>query len=58
MFILYSCYADPERARNVFSQNLWTESCGTDNAYNINTGSYYKYVELFLNGEYYGLYAL
>ncbi|WP_158589522.1 CotH kinase family protein [Butyrivibrio sp. CB08] len=57
-WILYSCYADYERVRNVFSQNLWTESCGKDNAYRLNTGSYYKYVEVFLNGEYYGLYAL
>lgn len=57
-WILYSCYADYERVRNVFSQNLWTESCGTDNASRLNTGSYYKYVEVFLNGEYYGLYAL
>lgn len=57
-WILYAAYNDPEKIRNVFCSNLWQYSCATDNAYGINTGMEYKYIELFLNGEYWGLYAL
>ena len=57
-WILYSAYGDQEKIRNVFSSNLWKYSCDTDNKYNISTGTEYKYLELFINGEYYGLYAL
>lgn len=57
-WILYSAYNDPEKIRNVFSQNLWKESCSTDNSFGIETGNEYKYVELFINNEYWGLYAI
>ena len=49
-WILYSAYSDPEKVRNVFCSELWYE---TDNS-----GVRYKYVELFINGSYSGLYAL
>lgn len=57
-WLLYAAYNDQEKIRNVFSSNLWEYTCATDNAYKINTGMEYKYLELFLNGEYWGLYAL
>lgn len=57
-WILYAPYNDQEKVRNVFCTNLWTETCGCDNAEGVTTGLEYKYLELFINGEYYGLYAL
>ena len=57
-WILYSAYNDHEKVRNVFCSNLWSVSCGTDNRDGRDTGTEYRYVELFLNGRYDGLYAL
>ena len=57
-WVLYAGYNDPDRIRNVFSSKLWLESCGTDNAFGIENGMEYKYIELYLNDNYYGLYAL
>lgn len=57
-WILYAGYNDQEKIRNVFSSNLWTESCGKNNSFGLTNGVEYKYVELFFNEEYWGLYAL
>lgn len=57
-WLLYAAYSDQEKIRNVFSTNLWKYTCATDNAQGIDTGTEYKYLELFVNGEYWGLYAL
>lgn len=57
-WILYSTYNDPEKVREAFSAKLWKDTVGRDNFGNIDTGYEYKYLELFINGEYYGLYAL
>jgi len=57
-YILYPAYNDAEKVRNVFSQNLWYNSCNNNNLYGITTGIEYKFLELFINGEYSGLYAL
>jgi hypothetical protein len=57
-WILYSPYNDQEKVRNVFSTNLWKYSCAQDNSLGLDNGNEYKYIELFLNGQYYGLYAL
>lgn len=57
-WILNCLYNDHEKVRNTLSHNLWTDSCGTDNCYNVETGVKYKYLELFVNGEYRGLYTL
>lgn len=57
-WILYTPFNDQEKVRNVFNTNLWTQTCGTDNAEGIQTGIEYKYLELFINGDYMGLYAL
>ncbi len=57
-WILYPAYNDQEKVRNVFCANLWKASCADDNALGVDTGTEYKYLELFMNGEYWGLYAL
>ncbi len=57
-WLLYPAYNDQERVRNVFSSNLWFDSCGKDNRFLINNGMEYRFIELFLNNEYWGLYAL
>lgn len=55
---LYGAYNDQEKIRNVFSSNLWKRSCAEDNQFGISIGMEYRWVELFINQEYWGLYAL
>lgn len=57
-WVLYGASTEGERLRNVFSTNLWMKSCGKNNPYGINNGCEGKYVEVLMNGEYWGLYAL
>lgn len=57
-WILYSPYEDPEKIRNVFSSQLWFNSCGFHNSFDMANGNEYRYVEAFINGKYRGLYAL
>ncbi len=57
-WLLYPGYNDQEKIRNVFSSNLWLASCGSDNSFGLKIGNEYRYVELFLNRQYWGLYAL
>lgn len=57
-WLLYAAYNDQEKIRNVFCSNLWEFTCAQDNRDHVNTGMEYKYTELFLDGEYWGLYAL
>ena len=56
-YILYAAYNDPEKIRNVFSTKLWYET-RYNNLFNLSNGMEYKYVELFINNKYKGLYAL
>lgn len=57
-WLLYAAYNDQEKIRNVFSSNLWKYTCATDNEQGMDLGMEYRYLELFVNGEYWGLYAL
>lgn len=57
-WILYAGYNDIEKIRNVFSANLWKYSCAENNAFGLDNGYEYRFVEMLFNGEYYGLYAL
>ncbi|MBQ6509051.1 MAG: CotH kinase family protein [Flexilinea sp.] len=57
-WLLYPGYNDQEKIRNIFSSNLWLASCGSDNSFGIKNGNEYRYVELFLNRQYWGLYAI
>ena len=57
-WILYAPYAERDCVRNVFSAMMWNRSCAEQNEFGIQNGYEYRYVELFLNGRYHGLYAL
>lgn len=57
-WILYAAYNDQEKIRDVFSERLWWDGCASDNSWGVQAGMQYKYVEVFINGEYSGLYAL
>lgn len=57
-WILYPSYNDPEKMRNTFSNNFWHDTVATENRFNINTGTEGRYVELFINNSYWGLYTL
>lgn len=57
-WILYAGYNDQEKIRNVFCCQLWKNSCARDNSFGVDNGMEYRFVELFIGGEYYGLYAL
>lgn len=57
-WVLYAAYSDSDKVRNVFSTNLWKETCAKDNELGIDNGNEYKYIELFINDSYEGLYAI
>ena len=57
-WVLYSAYNDQEKIRNVFTSNLWMDSCADDNNFGLKNGMEYRYAELFWNQQYCGLYAL
>ena len=57
-WLLYPAYNDQEKIRNVFSSNLWFNSCADNNSFGLKFGMEYRYTELFLNHKYWGLYAL
>ncbi len=57
-WLLYTPYSDQDKIRNVFLTNLWTETCGTNNTFGVVNGLEYRWVELFLNNRYWGIYAL
>ena len=57
-WMLYAGYNDQEKIRNVFSANLWYESCADNNIFGVKNGMEYRYVETFFNDHYMGLYAI
>ena len=57
-WILYSPYSDYEKIRNVFSMNMWHEMASGNNEWNAAVSNESKYVEVFFNNRYHGLYAL
>ena len=57
-WLLYSAYDESTKVKNVFSSNLWEKSCAANNGIGADTGMEYRYLELFVNNEYCGLYAL
>lgn len=56
--VLYAAYNDQEKIRNVFSSKVWKDSCAENNEFGVENGMEYRYVELFMYGQYFGLYAL
>ncbi len=57
-FVLYTCNIEKDFIRNVFSTNLWYETCADDNDFGLKLGMSYKHCEVFINGKYWGLCAL
>lgn len=57
-WVLYAAYNDQEKIRNVFSSNLWFSSCARNNPYGVTAGMEYRFVELFQDNRYWGVYAL
>ena len=55
---LYAGYNDQDKIRNVLSSKIWKETNSSRNYTNKDIGFEYKYIELFINGKYEGLYAL
>ncbi len=57
-WILYAPYNDPEKIRNVLSNNLWWDMGAAGNTLGAMNGTQAKFVELFINRRYQGIYAL
>lgn len=57
-WILYSPYSDYEKVRNVFAMNLWKEMAESNNEWNASPYTEYRFVEVFFNNNYHGLYAI
>lgn len=57
-WILKAQYNDKDKIREVFSTNLWYESCSSNHEFLIQNGTQYKFVEVFIGQEYMGIYGL
>ena len=57
-WILFAAYSDYEKIRTVFSMNLWHDMATGNNEWKAANSNEYKYIELFINNHYHGLYAL
>lgn len=57
-WILYSPFNDPEKMRNTLSNNLWYETFADNNPLGVTNGTQGTYVELFIDGKYWGIYTL
>ena len=57
-WILYASYNDPEKIRNTLSTNLWWEWGAKNNEFGMSNGTQGKFVELFIDGRYWGIYTL
>ncbi len=57
-WILYSLYGDFEKVRNILSTQLWRDCCREHNVDHVDNTFEYRYVELFMDDSYYGLFLL
>ena len=57
-WILYAPFNDPEKIRNTLSTNLWWEWGAKNNDLGMVNGTQGKFVELFIDGRYWGIYTL
>lgn len=57
-WILYAMYNDDTKIRDKLSIDIWNQFGATDNQYSSEFGTKLEYVELVVNGEYYGIYGL
>lgn len=57
-WILDSMYSDPSNVRNVLSSNLWNDIVNLESDSNLKNFLNCRYVEVFINNSYMGLYTL
>lgn len=57
-WILYAAYNEPEKLRSALATGLWNDTGASRNSFGIRFGSECRFVELFINGAYNGLYQL
>lgn len=57
-WIIKGMFNDNRKIREVFSTELWYQSCGGNNVFGIANGNQYRYVEVVFGNYYWGLYAL
>lgn len=57
-WILYAMYNDDTKIRDKLSIDIWNQFGARDNPYSSDFGTKLEYVELVVNGEYYGIYGL
>ncbi len=57
-WILYAAYNEPEKLRNALATILWNDIGADSNSFGISFGSDCRFIELFVNGSYTGLYLL
>lgn len=57
-WILYAMYNDDTKIRDKLSIDLWNQFGASDNPFSKDFGTKLNYVELVVNGDYYGIYGL
>ena len=57
-WILDSLYSDTSKVRSSLSSQIWNDIISDENNSSIKNNLNCKYVEVFVNGKYYGLFAL
>ncbi len=57
-WIFYAIYSDGTKVRDKFNTELWNRFGAIDTPYDAHYGTHMEYVELVVNGEYRGLYAV
>lgn len=57
-WILYAMYGDDTKIRDKLSIDIWNEFGAKDNQFDADYGTKLEYIELMINGQYYGIYGL
>lgn len=57
-WIFYAIYSDGTKVRDKFNIELWNQFGASDTPYEAHYGTHMEYAELFVNGEYRGLYGI
>lgn len=57
-WILYAMYNDNTKIRDKLSIDIWNQFGARDNPYSSDFGTKLEYVELVVDGDYYGIYGL
>lgn len=57
-WILYAMYNDETKIRDRLSIDIWNQFGANDNPFSCDFGTKLEYVELVVNGQYYGIYGL